>query len=412
MTDIDRIRDLRFEGMDIPQLQEWIGKIKQGRGSESMHNAVAALDKCVQVVVDLDERLRNELGKLGIDWQGNAGALAHEAGRQRSVVLAEAPEALKTSAAGVDDQGSSFESARNTLPNTDELQHKQSENFFEWVGGAFGYESDYDKEVKQIQAQRQAAQAALAGYRDSTVSNAQRFQPLPEMPAATVAAQAPSAPSVGGGMAGSSFSTPGTPGGEAVPGGHAAPGGGYGTPGSAGSTAGGGRSGAAEMPRQPDLAGAANPRLKEDGGYRLSTASAVGAGVGGAALAGSGAAAASKLLGGAGKAGGTGAGGRAGASGGGSSPGRGGSSGVGGGPGDTTAGRPAGNTPGSRPAAGSLMGPAATRDRKADPDAEHQNDYVIEETPFDDERLVAPPVLGDDVPAQPDDDETELRKQD
>src|SRR5690606_17049718 len=281
MTDIDRIRDPRFAGMDIPQLQERIGKIKEGRGSEAMHNAVAALDKCVQVVVDLDERLRNELGKLGIDWQGNAGALAHEAGRQRSVVLAEAPEALKTSAAGVDDQGSSFESARNTLPNTDELQHKQSENFFEWVGGACGYESDHDKEAKQIQAQRQAAQAALAGYRDSTASNAQRCQPLPEMPAATGAAQAPSAPSAGSGMAGSSFATPGVSGGDAVPGGHSATGG-YGTPGSAGSTAGGGRSGAAEMPRQPDLAGAANPRLKDDGGYRLSTASAVGAGVGGA----------------------------------------------------------------------------------------------------------------------------------
>ena len=162
MTSIDPIRDLRFEGMDIPQLREWINQIKQGAGTESMQTAVRALEECVRVVTDLDETLRRELAKLQIDWEGNAGGLAAEATRQRSAVLGEAPDPLARSASGVEGHGEGYESTRHKLPNTDELRHQEAENFFEWAGGGFGYESDYDAEAKRIDAQKKAAAAALA----------------------------------------------------------------------------------------------------------------------------------------------------------------------------------------------------------------------------------------------------------
>ncbi|MGW3469198.1 PPE domain-containing protein [Saccharopolyspora sp. NPDC000995] len=405
MTSIDPIRDIRFEGMDIPQLQEWIMQIKQGRGAESMQGAVRALDECVQVVVDLDETLRRELGKLQIAWEGNAGSLAAAATQQQSVFMADAPDPLKASAESVDAQGRGYESARNGLPNNDELKHKQSENAIEWAGGAFGYESDYDKEAKQIEAQKQAAQAALNSYRNTSVSQADSYQPLPEMPPATVSAQSASGTGMSGigagvgsvsGYYGGGASDAGVLGGV-VGGGNVGGGNvGGGTPRGdrmappvPGDRSGSGRHSderepGGEADQTPEAAGTS------DG---INPATVLGIAGGGAVVAGIGAYAASRMLGGRAPAA-AGAGGATVRGGAVEGMGRGGSSGIGGGPGDTVAGRAAGNTPGSRPAAGSMMGPAATRGEKRSEDEEHENKYVAEETPFDDERLVAPPVLG------------------
>ncbi|WP_428835485.1 PPE domain-containing protein [Saccharopolyspora thermophila] len=419
VTSIDPIRDIRFEGMDIPQLQEWITQIKQGRGAESMHGAVRALDECVKVVVELDETLRRELGKLQIAWEGNAGSLAAAATQQQSVFLADAPDPLKASATSVDAQGRGYESAKNRLPNNDELRHKESENIFEKAGGYFGYESDYDAEAKAIDAQKKAAQAALSSYRDTSVHQADSFRPLPEMPALTVAAAA-APPSVAGSGIGS-IGSPVGGGGSAqgdVSGGFV---GGNTRGGDVGDGTkrgdrtppppGGDRSGTKE-PQERDHAGSADPTPGgDDQGSGIGMPGVLGIAAGGAAVAGLGAYAASRMLGGRSAAVGAGGGTVRGGGLEGRSPGmaRGGSSGIGGGPGDTQAGKAAGNTPGSRPGAGSMMTPAATRGEKRAEDAEHENKYVAEETPFDDERLVAPPVLGQvDEP----DDDTEPKKQD
>ncbi|MGP4017899.1 hypothetical protein [Saccharopolyspora sp. 5N708] len=417
MTSIDPIRDIRFEGMDIPQLQEWITQIKQGRGSESMQGAVRALEQCVQVVVDLDDTLRRELGKLQIAWDGNAGSLAAAATQQTSLVMADAPDPLKASADSVDAQGRGYESARNNLPNNDELRQKQSENVLEWAGGGFGYESDYDKEAKAIEAQKQAAQAALASYRDTSVNQADRYQPLPTMPAAAVAA-APSPSSMPNAGIGSVGSVTGTLPPSDVPGAV------VGGPGNVGRGGGdnrtvpvpGDRSDTERPPSEKDIAGSADPTPEASGDGGISTGTVLGLAAGGVAAVGIGAYAASRVLGGRGgpAAAGAGAGGGVRGVEGKPEAARGGSSGIGGGPGDTTAGRAAGNTPGSRPSAGSLMGPAATRGEKRSEDQEHDNKYVAEETPFDDERLVAPPVLGH-VDAEADSDEDiddEPKKQD
>ncbi|SFS36310.1 hypothetical protein [Saccharopolyspora flava] len=407
MTYIDPIRDIRFKGMDIPELQEWIAQIKQGQGTQAMQGAVRALDQCVQVVVDLDDTLRRELGKLQVEWQGNAGSLAAEATRQQSVAFGDAPDPLAVSASSVDAQAGGYESARHALPNADELRHSQSENVFEWAGGAFGYESDYDQEAKRIEAQKQAAQAALSNYRDTSVEQAQAYQPLPTMPAAAVApaASSGSVPSAGIGSFGS---TPGEASGVVVGGSvggdrpvapkppAAQPPSGQERPGEERPEHGQDEHGAdehgadehgadefgAEFDAEPD------PQAGADTG--ISTGTVLGVAAGGAAVAGIGAYAASRALGGrtpatAGPKVVPGAEPKAPAA-------RGGT--IGGGPGDTVAGKAAGGTPGSRPAPGSVMSPAATRGEKPGEDAEHENKYTAEETPFDDDRLVAPAVLG------------------
>ncbi|RRO16241.1 PPE domain-containing protein [Saccharopolyspora rhizosphaerae] len=411
MTYIDPLRDIRFQGMDIPELQEWIAQIKQGQGTQAMQGAVRALDKCVQVVVDLDDTLRRELAKLQVEWHGSAGSLAAEATRQQSVALGDAPDPLAVSASSVAAQAGGYESARHTLPNPDELGHEQSENVFEWAGGGFGYESDYDQEAKQIEAQKRAAQAALSNYRDTSVEQAQTYQPLPSMPAAAVVPAAPpgSTPSAGIGSFGS------TPGGSA----------GEGTGAVVGGTAGGGqprgdRHAPPKLPAAPPPAGQRpggrpdeqprpdeqqpdehaaefgtepDPQAGQSTGDGLGTGTVLGIAAGGAAVAGIGAYAASKFVGGRTPATATGPGVVPGA-GESKTPAnpRGGS--VGGGPGDTVAGKAAGGTPGSRPAPGSVMSPAATRGDKPGEDTEHENKYTAEETPFDDDRLVAPAVLG------------------
>ncbi|MGW1676734.1 PPE domain-containing protein [Saccharopolyspora sp. NPDC002376] len=475
MTSIDPIRDIRFEGLDIPQLQEWITKVKQGIGTESMQSAVRALDECVKVVVELDDTLRRELGKLQIAWEGNAGSLAAAATQQQAVFMSDAPDPLRASAQSVDEQGRGYESARHTLPNTDELRHKQSENVVEWAGGAFGYESDYDKEAKQIDANKKAAQAALASYRDTSVSQADTYQPLPEAPPATVTAQSASPVGMASAGFGAGSVSAGTVGGSPQPGvsspGMGVPGAIVGSIGGGDARPGQGRVGDGRVgdgrvgdgrvgdgrvgdgrvgdgrvgdgrvgdgrvgdgrvgdgrtgegrpgvtpPGRGDRSGERHKGEIDTGGEADETPEAtgdsggIGAGTilgiaaGGAAVVGIGAYGASRMLGGRGT--------PAPAGGDGKSMARGGASVVGGGPGDTVAGKAAGKTPGSRPVAGSMMGPAATRGEKRSEDAEHENRYVAEETPFDDERLVAPPVLGgadsddEDPPA-----ENEPKKQD
>jgi hypothetical protein len=183
----------------------------------------------------------------------------------------------------------------------------------------------------------------------------------------------------------------------------------------------GDRSGGDPHPDEQDTGSEADqtPHAAEAGGG-INPATVLGIAAGGAAVAGIGAYAASRMLGGRGPAG-AGAGGgtvRGGAGVEGKSAGmaRGGASNIGGGPGDTMAGRAAGSTPGSRPAVGSMMGPAATRGEKRSEDEEHENKYVAEETPFDDDRLVAPAVLGHFEPEEAESDEEcvedEPKKQD
>ncbi|QUH04528.1 hypothetical protein HUO13_30480 [Saccharopolyspora erythraea] len=403
MAGIDPIRDIRFEGMDIPQLQQWIAQIKHGRGTESMNGAVRGLEQCVQVVVDLDNTLRTELAKLQIHWEGNAGSMAQAATRAQTAVMQESQDPLAVSAASVDAQGRGYESAKHTLPEAGDLQAQQSENFLEWSGGAFGYESDYDAEAKQIQNRQLAAQSALGSYRDTSVQQADAYQPLPEMAPASVSAQ--SATVGGSGVGGGGFAFSGVGGGGVGGGavGGGGTGGGFGghsgvLPGGGdysggdGSREGGGRSGAGGLRESSGTGGYADRNTTGPTNRPgLGLGPALGLGAGGAAVAGLGAAAAGKMLGG-------GKGGAGSVRGGDVKGGiaRGGSSGVGGGPGDTTAGRTAGSSATSRPGPGSMMGPAATRGEKKDDDVEHDNQYVVEETPFDDNRLVAPAVLGED----------------
>ncbi|TDC90129.1 hypothetical protein E1161_19765 [Saccharopolyspora aridisoli] len=468
MTYTDPIRDIRFKGMDIPELQEWIAQIKQGQGTQAMQGAVRALDECVQVVVDLDDALRRELGKLHVEWEGSAGSLAAEATRQQSVAFGDAPDPLAVSASSVDAQAGGYESARHRLPNAEELRHKQSENVFEWAGGGFGYESDYDEEAKKIEAEKQAAQAALSNYRDTSVEQAQAYQPLPTMPATAVvpAASSGTASSAGNGSFGTAAGgSQEDLAGDAVVGGAiaggAVAGGQVGGGQVGGGQVGGDRPGAPRTPVEQPSAGQrpgeqppagrrpgdqARPGDQErpvdqerpgdrerpdqgedehaaefdadpdpqagvdDGG--VSTGTVLGIAAGGAAVAGIGAYAASKVIGGRLPA--TTSGPKV-------VPGAGESktpatrSGtIGGGPGDTVVGKAAGSTPGSRPAPGSVMSPAATRGEKPGEGSEHDNDYTAEETPFDDDRLVAPAVLGHVEPqaTESEDDDAEPKKRD
>lgn len=399
MTGMEAVRDFRFEGMDIPELQKWIDEIKDGRGPESMETAARSLERCVQVVVDLDETLRRELGKLQIEWEGQAGSIAQQATHEQTVVMEESQAPLKASSASVQAQGQGYSTAKNGLPNAGELQHQQSENVLEWSGGAFGYESDYDKEAKQIDGQKKAAQAALGSYRDTTVQQADVYQPLPEMPVpAAVTSQSASGTgasnvntdfgslatrsgSIGGGELGGSMGN----------GGSGNTGGGAGDTGSGdGGRSDGGRSGGGGEGDRGGPGGEAdrNPHddPKDESGIGLN--GILGIGAGGAAVAGLGAMAAGRLLGGKSMPEGPARGPTA--------P-KGGSSGIGGGPGDTTAGRTASGAATSRPGSGSMMGPAATRGKQTqgEDEAEHENKYVQDETPFDDNRLVAPSILGE-----------------
>jgi hypothetical protein len=296
-------------------------------------------------------------------------------------------------------QGEDYSATKHRLPNPDELRHKQSENVLEWARGAFGYESDYDAEAKQIDASKKAAALALATYQQGTVSRVAAFQPLPHMRPDTVVAQAAPAAASGGesgetgfpvasGYSGAGYGDDPVGRGEVRDRAHArghVPGGGH-TPGDE------------HREEQPhdDRTRQGPHETPETGG--IGVGGMLGIGAGGAAVAGLGAVAAGRLLGGGGggsaRGGAPEEGGRT-ADGKTDNHGRGRSTSIGGGPGDRTAGRTAGGSATSGSTLAAMVGPAAIRGRPSEKDEEQENRYGAGETPFDDDRPAAPPVLGD-----------------
>ncbi|MGQ0840348.1 hypothetical protein [Actinokineospora sp.] len=398
--------DLRFEGYSHGALADELDMLRQGPGSESLFKAVRALMQIADGLADTDRTLREELAKIGVEWEGAASAGGTEATRNSGIYAEEAVPNVAHSAGGVSEQGDQFSHTRNGAPGGDELRGPSKLNGFDRFAGALGHTTDNAKQVQATNAAHQQAVAAMNGYSQGSQAALGNYQSLPVPPGLDLVATPVQVRGTTGAQGFGSDPGSFTPGGSA-----AAPG----APGSAGQ---GGGHGSAGLPGIP---GGGNPGLPG----RSMGVGPVGPNFGGLPGGGPGFPGGLRpgfpgpLMGDiaavAGMAGAGGAGAAAGASARKDRVVRGGGAGV---AGDGPDGRPARSTSAianvpeeearaarnaerlgakaGRPAS-SLMQPAAGAGAPGEDDEEHVRKYGIDsDDVFGDDRLVVSPVLGKD----------------
>jgi hypothetical protein len=229
------LRNLRFEGYSNEDLARQVDGLRDGAGSETMHDAVGALVSLADGLAETDRTLREQLREIGVTWQGAASDTGHQATQTASIYADEAAEPVTDSAKGVDQQGATFTTTRNSAPDAGTLRGPNQENFGDRVAGFFGHTTDHAKQVRATNQARDQAVDGLNGYRQSSSDALDRSQRLPVPPGMNLVAQpaeqelgvtgasgfgsgnAPSPSGAGGGGGGPSVPTSGPGGGGNPP---------------------------------------------------------------------------------------------------------------------------------------------------------------------------------------------------
>jgi hypothetical protein len=176
------LSDLRFDGWDHNELADEIDRLRQGPGAGSLHRAVDALQKISNALEETDRVLRDELGKIGVHWEGEAAVGGTEATKTAAVYAEEAAPAVAQSADGVSVQGETFSTTRNQAPESGDLRGPTKLDGFDRFAGTFGYTTDNAKKVEETKAAHQAAVSTMNSYSTGSASALNSYQSLPVPP--------------------------------------------------------------------------------------------------------------------------------------------------------------------------------------------------------------------------------------
>jgi hypothetical protein len=394
-----KLGDIRFDGFSNAELADQVHKLNQGQGAAALQPVIDTLHDIANDLTNTNTLLSNQLKKLGIDWQSQAGQGASEQmtstvnyGDDSQYNITGTNNALTT-------QADSHTVAKSAPAPSTDTQKSTWDN----VTGFFGYQTDHAKQVEQAEADRQQAIQQLNAYQSNSQDALASTTPMSAPPNIGLTAQPVQGTSVnnvgysgipggygppgGGGYTGGGYSSTGVPGGGGyAPG--SVPGGGVGTPGAVGpgGTTGVGP-GMGRLPSgMPAAATAASGMLAEEVGLGAALAGGAGAVAAGARSGnpntmvrggGTNAAPAEKS----------------------NTPSR--ASATAGAIDEEQAARARAAeriSPQGKP--GSMMQPGAAGGKgKKEEDSEHDRKYTVEEDLFGDHRLVAPTVLGEDPDA-------------
>ncbi|MBB5954526.1 hypothetical protein FHS29_001096 [Saccharothrix tamanrassetensis] len=176
MTGFRQIQDHRFEGYDNPGLANLVVKFSTSDAAQQFSNASHALRQLAGSLAEVDETLRTELRKLGIEWQGAAGDNAGQAVTVSADVATQGDEAGKQNSQATAVQGASYSQSRNAMPDPQALRGDTETSFWDEAGGFFGYETDHAKEVKQTQAAREQVIRGFDQYVDASRDSLNQYQ--------------------------------------------------------------------------------------------------------------------------------------------------------------------------------------------------------------------------------------------
>ncbi|XVS64265.1 PPE domain-containing protein [Actinosynnema sp. CA-299493] len=210
------ITDFRFEGYDNQALATLVQQFQSGDAAQKFSDASHTLRELSASLGEVDETLRRELKKLGIDWQGAAGDQASEKTTVMADYATEADEAGRQNSMATRVQGESYSQTRNGMPEPQKLRGDTETHIGDDFLGFFGHETDHAKEVKETQAAREQAIRGLDQYTEASRDALNQYQGMNKPPQFDVTATSSvSTPVASVGLPGGT--TPGIAGG--VPGG-------------------------------------------------------------------------------------------------------------------------------------------------------------------------------------------------
>ncbi|WP_436492818.1 PPE domain-containing protein [Actinokineospora sp. HUAS TT18] len=177
------LSDLRFEGYSHNDLAAELDRLRQGPGSESLHRAVNALKTISEGLAETDRVLREELLKIGVYWEGEAADGGTEATKNSTVYAQDAGQTVDQSAGGVQEQGETFSNTRNSAPDGSDLRGPTKLSGVDrFMGTVFGHTTDHAKDVQQTNAAHQQAVSSMNGYSAGSQSALNNYQSLPVPP--------------------------------------------------------------------------------------------------------------------------------------------------------------------------------------------------------------------------------------
>ncbi|RKT51607.1 hypothetical protein [Saccharothrix australiensis] len=217
MTDFKQLKDHRFEGYDNGALAQLLDRFTSSDAAQRFSDASHALRSLAASLDTVDSTLREQLKKLGIDWQGAAGENSGKAVTVSADVATSGTEAGQQNSQTTAVQGATYSHSRNGMPESQKLRGDTETSFWDDAGGFFGYETDHAKEVKATQAAREQVIRGFDQYVEASRDSLGQYQGMTKpssfdvtttsgavsTPVAHVQQFGGGVPTVGGGVPGS-----------------------------------------------------------------------------------------------------------------------------------------------------------------------------------------------------------------
>ncbi|SFP77269.1 PPE-repeat protein [Amycolatopsis arida] len=201
-TLIDRIREHRFDGYDNIRLADEVDRFRAGRGTGGIIAAVDALKAVGEALADTERTLREELAKLGVEWQSEAGERAGAAVNREAGFSAVAKERVDHAAEMLFAQAAAFSRTLHKLPEAQTLRDGAGGyDLADTALSLIGYETDNARKVRAGREARQQALAALNAYAAESAQHLAGSEPIapPEALRMTEGPRLPEVVNAGGG---------------------------------------------------------------------------------------------------------------------------------------------------------------------------------------------------------------------
>ncbi|WP_199429323.1 magnesium chelatase [Qaidamihabitans albus] len=199
---VERIREHRFNGYTDNMLADEVERFRAGPGTDGIGAAVEALKAVATSLSETDDTLRDELGRLGVEWQSEAGAQAGSAMNEHARFSRDANDKVLNAAQLIFAQGEAFNRTLHKLPDAQTLRAGAGGyNAADSVLSLLGFETDHSRKVAAAREARQQALEALNAYaRDSgdNLSGTEELAP-PQALRAAAAPRLPGTVDAGGG---------------------------------------------------------------------------------------------------------------------------------------------------------------------------------------------------------------------
>jgi hypothetical protein len=176
---VARISSHRFDGYTDIGLADEIDVFRAGAGTSGLNAAVDALKAVGEALTSTEQTLRDELGKLGVQWQSEAGVQAGAAIDREAGFSSEAHDKVSHSAEMIFAQGEAFSRTLHKLPDSQTLRegaggYSLGDSLFSLIG----YETDHTRKVLAAREARQQALEALNGYARESGERLASIQPM------------------------------------------------------------------------------------------------------------------------------------------------------------------------------------------------------------------------------------------